>query len=234
MKTRQKQQKILSFEGGSREEIVSFIEKNAKLLQIFLLHFDSPIEQDIVDKLDSLGLTYWVGNLPQEKHKPSQKYLESACKTLDSMTNKTTKEPIKPHNSNNINIDSIQPQIKISPKHHKPMQDKIFERIRSGEEVQYDGSIVVLGNVANGARVKAGNNVIIFGDCKGSIDLNGEFLILRYFTSGYINFQGEIMSPQIIAKINQNHCLKIIKKINGKVSNSTSIEIKELNETTNH
>ncbi|PAF47526.1 hypothetical protein BKH46_03615 [Helicobacter sp. 12S02634-8] len=100
---------------------------------------------------------------------------------------------------------------------------KIYHRnIRSGEEIESSESILVLGNVNNGARIVSDRNVSIFGKCDGIIVCGGEYLVLRGSHSQHIVFRGEILGREIIDIINANELLKII------IKNGDNISIKEI------
>lgn len=60
-------------------------------------------------------------------------------------------EPVVP-------VAEPQPEVKI-----------IRGTLRSGQEVVWDGSIVVFGNVNPGARIVAGGNIVIKGVCRGIV-----------------------------------------------------------------
>lgn len=110
--------------------------------------------------------------------------------------------------------------IKVSNTQDKP---KIYHRnIRSGEEIECFGDLVLLGNIGNGAKISADGSVAIFGKCDGVVMCGGDYIVLKAVNSGHIVFQGEILSAEIIESINSNEHLKIITK-NGNI-----ISIKEI------
>ncbi len=105
-----------------------------------------------------------------------------------------------------------------STKSSPTTQDLIIHKVRSGEEIISQGNIIILGNVANGARIKSDKNITIFGDCEGVVEVGGEFLILSQLKSGHITFKDEVLSSDIIKKINSSSCLKIIIKNDDRIS----------------
>ena len=111
-------------------------------------------------------------------------------------------------------IDSTKPK----PESSNHTQDLIIHKVRSGEEIISKGNIIILGNVANGARIKSDKNITIFGDCEGVVEVGGKFLILSKLKSGHITFKDETLSSDIIEKINSSSCLKIIIKSNDRIS----------------
>ncbi|PAF43197.1 septum site-determining protein MinC [Helicobacter sp. 11S02596-1] len=94
--------------------------------------------------------------------------------------------------------------------------------IRSGEELESSGDIIILGNVNNGARIVSERNISIYGKCEGIIVCGGQYLILKTLCSHHIVFQGEILGPEIIEKLSSNDLLKIITK------NGDNISVKEI------
>lgn len=92
-------------------------------------------------------------------------------------------------------------------------QPKIYRKnIRSGEEIESSGDLVLLGNIGNGAKISTDGSVAIFGKCDGVVICGGDYVILKAINSGHIVFQGEILSTEIIENINSSEHLKIITK----------------------
>ncbi|PAF49098.1 hypothetical protein BKH41_03135 [Helicobacter sp. 12S02232-10] len=97
-----------------------------------------------------------------------------------------------------------------------------YKSIRSGEEIESLGNLVILGNVNNGARIVSEGTVSIFGKCEGIVVCGGEYLILKTLCSNHIVFKGEILNQEIVKRISSNHSLKIITK------NGDNISVKEI------
>ncbi|WP_288644125.1 septum site-determining protein MinC [uncultured Helicobacter sp.] len=108
-------------------------------------------------------------------------------------------------------IDSTLDSAKSTIESNAP-KDEIFYKVRSGEEIESKGNVIVVGDIASGANIKSNHNIIIFGDCYGVIESGGEFVILKQLKSGHISFGGEVLPKEVLAKININSCLKIIVK----------------------
>ena len=138
----------------------------------------------------------------------------------------STQSMQNPSNSNHID-SIISPNkahsLAISPAISPSSSPKIIHKIRSGEEISAQGSLSILGDITSGAKVSASGSVTVFGNCYGVLEVGGEFLILRSLQSGYIVFNGEILSADMLAKINANDKLKII------IKNGTNIVIKDIN-----
>ncbi|CBG39434.1 septum site-determining protein MinC [Helicobacter mustelae] len=100
---------------------------------------------------------------------------------------------------------------------------KVLPKLRSGEEVEHDGDLIILENIHNGARVYASGNLSIFGKCEGRIECGGDYLILKSIMGNHIIFSGQIFSEEMLERINANqNKLKLI------VRNGDCITIKEI------
>ncbi|OBV29481.1 hypothetical protein BKN38_05990 [Helicobacter sp. CLO-3] len=99
--------------------------------------------------------------------------------------------------------------------------DKIIYKVRSGEEIISQGNVIIIGDVANGARVVA-KNAVILGDCSGSVEIAGEFIILKKLRAGYLKIGDEVLGKEMIDLINASEHLNIVAK------NSDNILIKEI------
>ena len=97
---------------------------------------------------------------------------------------------------------------------------QIIHKVRSGEEIITESSIMLLGDVANGATIRA-YNVSVFGNVSGIIEANGEFIVLKKLISGRLVLQDEVLDSLLVNKINENDCLKIVIKNGSKISIKT-------------
>lgn len=72
----------------------------------------------------------------------------------------------------------------VFPGIHEGMTKFINNTIRSGQVVEYDGNIVIIGDVNPGALIKAKGNIIVLGSLKGvahaGIDGNCEAVVAAY------------------------------------------------------
>jgi septum site-determining protein MinC len=101
---------------------------------------------------------------------------------------------------------------------------KLFmQTIRSGQMLQYEGSIIFIGDLNSGGEIKAGGNIIIFGTARGRVQagINGN---KEAFVMGYQFENAQILIDDIIYEealnYKERHMLKlqiennsIIKKI---------------------
>lgn len=104
----------------------------------------------------------------------------------------------------NNRLLSQKPKSEPEPLVAKPALNIISRHIRSGEEIESEGDLIICGNVHNGARIHAEKNLMIFGRCEGRIECEGEYLILMSIYSSQVVFSGQIFSTAMLEKINQN------------------------------
>ena len=117
-----------------------------------------------------------------------------------------------------------------TPRDEAKYEQNAFERtlwihriVRSGEEIHHNGDIVIESRVNSGARIVAEGNLYLFGECSGSIEAQGDFIICHKIFTPAILLQDTIISQDILHTINQSNALfKMIFK------NGDNIETKDL------
>ncbi|WP_181646771.1 septum site-determining protein MinC [Helicobacter sp. 16-1353] len=171
-------------ENNNDDELKQFITKNLPILQGYLLVFDN-LSDDLKKFLDSNDIDYIKNKHLRLNAKPP--------------TIEIKKE--KP----NINNDNLDANISKS---------KIIQKVvRSGENINNKGDIFVFNRVNSASKIISDGSVLIFGECEGDVECNGEFLILAKITKGKILFQGEIITPNML-----KYKLNLIIKENGKLN----------------
>ncbi|BDQ29175.1 septum site-determining protein MinC [Helicobacter ailurogastricus] len=190
LKTRQKQVRCFELEGADSQEYLKFIDKNAPLLQNYLLLFKNPIPLEVQQSLQKHELVYIFS--PKElKGKASDNAMIYEALELKEQ------EPPKPQ----------------SP----PISVQIYERhIRSGEEIDSSCNLLFLGNINHGAKIYTEQNISVYGRCEGIIICMGVYMVLKNVYSAHIVFQGKILSQTHLERINENTKLKLITK-NGDI-----------------
>ncbi|CCB79621.1 probable septum site-determining protein minC [Helicobacter bizzozeronii CIII-1] len=201
LRTRQKQVRCFELGVASNEQYLTFIHKNAPLLQDYLLLFRAPIDSEVLGILQHYQLAYSVST-KELKGRPSDQVV--VYEALDLLPPQEPPTPPKPAKAL---IDRVQ----------------IFERnIRSGEEIDSAFSLVFLGNINHGAKIYSDQNISVYGRCEGIIICMGVCMIIRNIHSSHIAFQGVVLDPTQLARINQNTKLKLITK------NDDMITIKDI------
>ncbi|BCZ16882.1 Septum formation inhibitor MinC [Helicobacter sp. NHP19-003] len=194
LRTRQKQIRCFELEGAESQDYLNFIDKNAPLLQNYLLLFKSPIPPEVQQSLQKHELAYSFSSKELRGKAGDQVVLYEAL----------GKEP--------ESLKSPQsPQVQIYERH-----------IRSGEEIDSPCSLVILGNVNHGAKIHTAQNISIYGKCEGIIICMGVYMVLQNIYSSHLVFQGEILSQAHLERINENTKLKLITK-NGDIVNIKDI-----------
>lgn len=109
--------------------------------------------------------------------------------------------------SHNLVRDIVHSEAKLDSKNDDFLH---FNRtIRSGEELESPRSIMISGNVNDGAVIFVKKDLIIVGDNHGRIDCSGKLLALRK-TSKPVIFQGQILDFGDLGE--QSDALKFIYK----------------------
>lgn len=133
-------------------EILAFLEKNAKMLQSFLLVFER-LSDEARQFMDEHNLAYSLKknlalrkmSLPELKTEPKQ-------------------------------MDLFKKEAVVEPKKAKP---KIFKNlIRSGANIDECDDVAIFSRVNSGAFIKSKGSVAIFGKCDGDVECDGEYLII--------------------------------------------------------
>lgn len=157
-------------------EIISFIEKNYKILQSYLLVLDD-LDSTLKECLNKYELDYIL----PKKMKLGTAYLENIVNV--NLAADSTK------NSQNI----------LEKNKDSTLDTKIFkDLIRTGADIDEQRDIVVFNRVNSAANIKSSKNICIFGECAGNIKCNGEYMILPKNTKGKILFNGFTIMPNML------------------------------------
>lgn len=91
---------------------------------------------------------------------PQHTELENICLRYGLVPNKEIQLPVSPAAPviENITDDTDEPA------------RLIFSAIRSGQEMEAAGNLIIVGDVNPGARLYAGGSIVIFGRCFGSVN----------------------------------------------------------------
>lgn len=183
IKTHQRTLKLFEFEAGASTE--EYIAFITKHLPLLRYH--------------TLGFKGEIDSVLKE-------FLQShqlSFSTLDTIyTHQNTQKELK---DSSLNIESL----KTSP----TTTLFVSKVVRSGEEIIHNGDVVIESQVNDGARVVAGGNLAIFSECKGSVEVSGEYMICKKILASAIIFQDRLLDESFLHKINQSSALfKIIFK----------------------
>ena len=173
-------------------ELEKFINKNIDFLQKYLLLFDF-ISDSMERYLSELNLKYILN--------------DNLIKPKNTIQNK---EPIRIESKILPNIES-----KKEHKNDKNQTKIINKLIRTGEEINNKGDIVILNKVNSASKISSEGNICIYGRCSGDIICNGEYMILPKKASGKIIFRGDLITPSML-KYELNLIIKEEEKLNIK------------------
>ena len=167
-----RQSKVATFfiDNSDEEQTLTYIEKNAPLLKGYLLIFSHEVSSQLKKRCDTWKLCF----------------LHNSC----GLKNKVAKEK---HEANVTTFEK-KDEKKISSQDSKK---EIFKTIRSGETLSFDGDLVIVGNVNDGARINSEGTLAIFGIIEGDISCNGSYLILSACHRGKVIFQGDVINDSI-------------------------------------
>jgi len=165
-----KQSKVASFfiNNENEEETLAYIEKNAPLLKNYLLLFSREISTTLQERCKAWKLCF-THNSCALKGK-SSKELTAEKPKEDKAVGEVAKTPVK---------------------------KELFKTIRSGETIEFDGDLLIVGNINDGATITSEGTLTIFGIIEGDISCNGSYLILSACNRGKVLFQGEVINSLI-------------------------------------
>ena len=156
--------------------------------------------QEFLEKRYSLNFIFSNNNLSTNKEY-FQKKLSHFDKTIDKLKKITKKEQDEPN---------------ISEETEEDLKSKfIFENLRSGSKLVYDGNIIVFGDVNPGATLVASGNVIILGACRGTVyagesSKDNKFIYATKLKPIQIKLNGLYAIPPDGADFIQNAIVKIV------------------------
>ena len=99
----------------------------------------------------------------------------------------------------------------------------VSKPVRSGEEIEHEGDLIICESVHHGARIYASGNLMVFGKCEGRLECGGDYLMLKSIIASPIIFAGQIFSQEMLEKINADS--QILKLV---VKNGDFITIKDM------
>lgn len=174
---------VLHVKYESDAELEKFINKNIDFLKNYLLLFDS-ISNSMKAKLKELKLKHILNsNLTIFKNENEENIKKQAFES------NLTK-------SKSMENTSIESKNKVKKQENTI---KIINRlIRTGEEINNKGDIVILNKVNSASKISSDGNICIYGRCNGDIVCNGEYMILPKQASGKIIFRGDLITPSML------------------------------------
>ncbi len=186
MKVKQKSIRVFEIECESLPEFEAYLDKNGILLNGFLLLLKGDTKGLFAKECKKRKLCYAsVGecdegalinkkegaevlpNLEIVKAKPEKQIIEGVAKKplLEVDKNDGIKEPIK--------------------------TVVVLKNLRSGEDINTDADVTIVGRINSGAKVKTSGNATILDVVDGDVEAWGEYLVIKSIGKGAVSFRGE-------------------------------------------
>jgi len=177
LQTKQSSVKVCETTITDEDEFISFFDTNYNLFKDYLIVINGDISEKIESYLNEKKLSFLQNvTLPKGKgRKPVEQELENerakylnAQKQLEAELLKSTiPEPVQ------------QRDLKV-----------LDSLVRSGQELNIDGDLLLLNRVNSGATIIIDGNLIITQVVDGSIRCNGNFMMLKASPKANIIFHG--------------------------------------------
>jgi len=162
--TKQYSIKVCEVDLTDKDEFKSFFEKNHLIFRNHLILINGELTKDIEMFLNNKGLKY-AQNLDLPKGKASSKALE---------------EELEKERQKNLQYKQELEQKVKSLSNRLQKNLKVLDTlVRSGQELNIDGDLLLLNRVNSGATIKTTGSLIITQVVDGAIRCNGDFMMLK-------------------------------------------------------
>ena len=149
-------------------------------------------------------------------------FSEKEEKELSKLMSKYFKGKVKFANSESLGLYAIR---KTFQKEIASSQTTFYRHsLRSGQKIEYPGSIVVLGDVNNGAEVIAGENIIVLGILRGLAHAGAKGNKEAIISAGSIEVS-QIRISNVIRKCNKDEFENSMIKTNAYIDENDNIVI---------
>ncbi len=215
MKVKQKSVRVFEIECDNIAEFEAYLDKNSILLNGFLMLLKGDAKGVFAKECKKRGLCYAaMGECDEsalafkkelaprieEEQKPKpivEKELE-APKPVEVKPETPKKQPVKPQAK--LPLDEKVEAPKPSQAVSKTLT--LTRNLRSGEDINTDSDVTLMGRINSGARVKTSGNAVILDVVDGDVDVGGDYVMLKNIGKGSVSLKG--------AKIDKN-------ALNGKI-----------------
>ena len=205
MEQRQFSIKVLEVKINNEDEFIEFFDAHAPLFKNHLISIKGDVSEKLKYYLDNMELNY-INNISL----PSGKNIKTI--TLEEDNTKVDKKELEALQEK-LKSQAIDCRIKLqeAQSHINKLEKKasrelvvIDEMIRSGQEVDIDGDLLLLNRVNSGGIVKTTGSLIITELVEGGIRCNGAFMMLRVSSKANVVFHGvEVDNGLLQDKLNQ-------------------------------
>ncbi len=212
MKAKQKSIRIFEIECENISEFEAYLNKNGVLLNGFLLLLKGDTKGAFAKECKKRGLCYaQMGEcnesallvkkeVPQPLVAPEPvktpeiptevKREEQAVSTRKTLPKQQASLPIEP---------KVEPKPENKSEPLKPAEQKadsrktivVTKNLRSGEAIETDLDVTVVGRINSGAKVKTSANATILEAVDGDVEVWGDYLMIKTIGKGTVTFRGE-------------------------------------------
>lgn len=203
MKMKQKNLRIFEIECYDFDESVVYLQKNAELLFTLPLALKGATASRVCDWALSNSFCAFVAPdcLGDIKKQPARVKTSLFDEEPDAeLARVINKQPdIKTQIANDI--EKIEQESKTQVETvivEKPQSQRlIINRVlRSGENIQNNGDVVVFGRVNSGAKIISSGAVEIFEEIDGLVECEGDYMIIRSIGKGSVVFKNETVKKE--------------------------------------
>lgn len=185
MITKQYSVKVFEVTLEKEDEFITFFDKNYIMFTNHLISIHGDVSENIHKYLKEKNLKYIVNETLPKKSK---------------------------HTSNTIQIEE-EPKEKIEEIIEKPVEEpkkqeknlKVIDKlVRSGQELNIDGDLLLLNRVNSGGSIKTNGHLIVTQIVEGDIRCNGKFMMLQASPKANIVFHDvEVDNKHLQEKLNR-------------------------------
>lgn len=188
MRTKQYSVKVCEIALTNEDEFISFFDINHVLFKDYLIVIIGEVNQRIKTYLNEKNINFLVNvTLP---------------KSLSKMTaEKVIQEQIEMHENKEKKITEELSQLSNRLQNNLKIRDTL---VRSGQELNIKGDLLLLNRVNSGAKIIIDGNLIITQIVDGLIQCNGNFMILKASKKANIIFHNvEIENESLDENLNK-------------------------------
>ncbi|MCJ8327415.1 MAG: hypothetical protein MJK08_09985 [Campylobacterales bacterium] len=188
MRTRQYSVKVCEMTLTNENEFISFFDINHELFKDYLIVINGQSSQKILDYLDEKDIKYLFNvSLPKSQGRiTAEKVIQEQQEIHEIKQKEITEELSKLSNRLHNNLK---------------VRDTL---VRSGQELNIKGDLLLLNRVNSGATINIDGNLIITQIVDGLIKCNGNFMIIKTSEKANILFhQQEIGYESLMDRLNK-------------------------------
>jgi len=182
MKLKQQNFKAFEITIDDEEQFKTYLSKNAPLLQGHLLALTNSPSNELSSYL----------------HEQNFCFVSTKNCSLNSRKRSNIKIPEdeKPQEDSKIQTEPEIIKEEIIPQ-DIPAEKTILHRpVRSGETIEAKGDMVVFGRINSGSRLNINGNGEFFDIIDGTINCNGDYIILKSIGKGSVIFNSETINKE--------------------------------------